>query len=62
MHHRPRDVRHRSKCRIPNNIEVREAGQAERITEATTTGALDVDDQFCVARQSNACVDRPEAR
>jgi len=41
MHHGTGNVRCRAERRIPDHVQVREAGQAERVAEATTTGALD---------------------
>ena len=62
MHHRAGDVRRRAERRIPDDVEVGEARQTERVAEAPTTGALDVEEQFRVARQLDAGVDRPQPR
>ena len=62
MHHRARDVRRRAERRIADDVQVREPRQTERVAEAAATGALDVEEQFRVARQLDAGVDRPQAR
>ena len=62
MHHRARDVRRRAERRVADDIEVGESGQAERVAEAAAARALDVEQQFGVAGQLDARVDRPQTR
>jgi hypothetical protein len=58
LNHEASHVRPCSQCRVSNHVEIGEACQSERIADAPSTRALEVEEHFRIAAELIAGVDR----
>src|SRR5262249_139055 len=56
------EVRRGSERRIPDDVEIGETREAERLAQSVAAGGFDVEEEFPSAREADAGVEREHAR